>query len=127
MLQCGKNGGTRPAFARCGLMPLSRTGPVAAPFARLRTERHRGSNKTTMSDTDTIPANGPGIQAGDDVQDLPLPPPLATVDRAALFLDFDGTLVELADHPDAVIVAPTLQPLISSLAHRLDGRRDRRA
>jgi trehalose 6-phosphate phosphatase len=75
-----------------------------------------------MSDTDTIPANGPGIQAGDDVQDLPLPPPLATVDRAALFLDFDGTLVELADHPDAVIVAPSLQPLIASLAHRLDGR-----
>jgi len=97
-------------------------GACRRAFARLRTERHRGSNKTKMSDTETIPANLRGFHAGEVERDLPLPPPLATVERAALFLDFDGTLVDLADHPDAVIVAPSLQPLIASLAHRLDGR-----
>jgi trehalose 6-phosphate phosphatase len=75
-----------------------------------------------MSDTEIISANMRSFQAGEAERDLALPPPLATVDRAALFLDFDGTLVELADHPDAVIVAPSLQPLIASLADRLDGR-----
>lgn len=41
--------------------------------------------------------------------------------RPALFLDFDGTLVELAPQPDAVRPAPGLVPLLASLSKRLDG------
>lgn len=49
----------------------------------------------------------------------PLPPPLP--ERAALFLDFDGTLVEIAPTPDAVQVPPTLLPALDRLAQRLEG------
>jgi trehalose 6-phosphate phosphatase len=49
-----------------------------------------------------------------------LPP--ASLSDAALFLDFDGTLVELAETPDAIRVSPELPPLLARLAQRLDGR-----
>lgn len=39
----------------------------------------------------------------------------------ALFLDFDGTLVDLADQPELVHVPPQLEPLLSALQVRLDG------
>jgi trehalose 6-phosphate phosphatase len=54
-------------------------------------------------------------------RDLP-PPPAGMLDGASLFLDFDGTLVELADRPDAVAVDTALAGLLDRLAHRLDGR-----
>lgn len=41
---------------------------------------------------------------------------------AALFLDFDGTLVELAETPDAIRVAPELGPMLERLRRRLGGR-----
>lgn len=41
--------------------------------------------------------------------------------RPALFLDFDGTLVELAAQPEAVRPAPGLVPLLASLSERLGG------
>lgn len=50
------------------------------------------------------------------------PPPATLPDRASLFLDFDGTLVELADRPEAVTAAPRVQQLIARLERRLDGR-----
>jgi len=53
---------------------------------------------------------------------LPAPPADLLHDGAALFLDFDGTLVELAERPDAINVAPTLAPLLERLRERLDGR-----
>jgi len=40
---------------------------------------------------------------------------------AALFLDFDGTLVDLAPQPDAVSVHPDLPDLLSRLRAGLDG------
>lgn len=39
----------------------------------------------------------------------------------ALFLDFDGTLVEIAERPDAVAVDPGLLPVLERLQDRLDG------
>lgn len=53
--------------------------------------------------------------------DIPPPPP-SLLDGAALFLDFDGTLVELADAPDAIRVPGGLSGLIERLAARLGGR-----
>jgi trehalose 6-phosphate phosphatase len=39
----------------------------------------------------------------------------------ALFLDFDGTLVEIADRPDAVVVDPALPALLERLRQRFGG------
>ena len=50
------------------------------------------------------------------------PPPEPAADAISLFLDFDGTLVELAERHDAVIVGNGLRELIRILAKRLDGR-----
>jgi len=50
------------------------------------------------------------------------PPPAGLLDGAALFLDFDGTLVELADTPDAIAVPAGLAPMLERLRKRLDGR-----
>ncbi len=55
-------------------------------------------------------------------RDLPLPPPLRLARQTALFLDFDGTLVEIADHPDDVIVPDGLPGLLTDLARALEGR-----
>ncbi|WP_237215925.1 trehalose-phosphatase [Falsiroseomonas oryziterrae] len=41
--------------------------------------------------------------------------------EAALFLDFDGTLVEIAPRPDAVEIPPGLPRLLMRLADRLGG------
>lgn len=49
-------------------------------------------------------------------------PPAPLLDGAALFLDFDGTLVELADAPDAIRVSPSLRPLLQRLNTVLEGR-----
>jgi trehalose 6-phosphate phosphatase len=54
------------------------------------------------------------------VIDLPPPPP-DLLRNAALFLDFDGTLVELAASPDAVVVDARLRALIARLGEALDG------
>ncbi|WP_284125113.1 trehalose-phosphatase [Parerythrobacter aestuarii] len=53
---------------------------------------------------------------------LPPPPPLAELERAALFLDFDGTLVEIAEGPDAINVGEGLGARLEALAGRLGGR-----
>ncbi|MBX3594684.1 trehalose-phosphatase [Sphingomonas sp.] len=50
------------------------------------------------------------------------PPPVDLLVGASLFLDFDGTLVEIVDRPDAVRVDADLGGLIRALARRLDGR-----
>ncbi|MDB5559390.1 MAG: HAD-superfamily hydrolase, subfamily [Enterovirga sp.] len=42
-------------------------------------------------------------------------------ERSALFLDFDGTLVDIAATPDAVVVAPELPGLLSAMRNRLGG------
>lgn len=50
------------------------------------------------------------------------PPPEGLLEGAALFLDFDGTLVELADTPDSIVVEDDLPELLARLSRRLDGR-----
>lgn len=50
------------------------------------------------------------------------PPPLSRLAPVALFLDFDGTLVELADSPGAIAVPAGLEALLDQLSERLDGR-----
>lgn len=49
-------------------------------------------------------------------------PPSGLLAFASLFLDFDGTLVEIAEEPDAVIVDPGLAILLANLA-RSQGNR----
>ncbi|MFC7541344.1 trehalose-phosphatase [Siccirubricoccus deserti] len=48
-------------------------------------------------------------------------PGLGPIARAALFLDFDGTLVEIAERPDAIRVAPALPGLLKRLGEGLAG------
>lgn len=53
------------------------------------------------------------------------PPPLSSMLQGgpvALFLDFDGTLVELAPGPDAISPAADLASRLSRLSNRLEGR-----
>ncbi|WP_343227967.1 trehalose-phosphatase [Stakelama flava] len=50
------------------------------------------------------------------------PPPDGLLRGASLFLDFDGTLVEIASRPDGVAVDQRLRALILRLGERLDGR-----
>lgn len=50
------------------------------------------------------------------------PPPTDLLDGAALFLDFDGTLVPLTDAPDSVVVDDELRHLLSRIRDALGGR-----
>lgn len=50
------------------------------------------------------------------------PPPAVGQARVSLFLDFDGTLVELADRPETVTVPRALGELLERLTDRLEGR-----
>ncbi|AEH88650.1 trehalose-phosphatase [Mesorhizobium opportunistum] len=50
-----------------------------------------------------------------------LPAPALPQGPWALFLDIDGTLLEHAAHPDAVVVGDELRALLASLEARLDG------
>lgn len=54
------------------------------------------------------------------MQPLPPPPP-ALLRGATLLLDVDGTLIELAPRPDAVVVAPGLLDLLAAARDRVAG------
>lgn len=49
-------------------------------------------------------------------------PPADLLPGAALFLDFDGTLIELAETPASILVPAGLAPLLARLHDRLEGR-----
>jgi len=50
------------------------------------------------------------------------PPPRIAAEALSLFLDVDGTLIELAERPDDVIVGDHVTTTLDRLAARLDGR-----
>lgn len=54
------------------------------------------------------------------MNDLPPPPP-DVLRGASLFLDFDGTLAEIAETPDGVVVTPAVAPLLMRLGEALPG------
>ena len=56
-----------------------------------------------------------------DEQPLP-PPPMQMAEGASLFMDFDGTLVEIVERPDLVAVDGALRDLLGALLVALDGR-----
>ena len=49
-------------------------------------------------------------------------PPVESLRDASLFLDFDGTLVDIAATPDAIVVTAELRHLLEKLQQQLDGR-----
>lgn len=53
---------------------------------------------------------------------LPPPPPLAAFERPALLLDFDGTLVEIAEQPHLIAVPERLPGMLAALSARMEGR-----
>ncbi|MGE4302531.1 MAG: trehalose-phosphatase [Novosphingobium sp.] len=61
------------------------------------------------------------MSAAPDWQKLPHPP-LSLLESASLFLDFDGTLVDIADRPDAVVVDQALNGLLADLVRRHGNR-----
>src|SRR5687767_2223616 len=53
--------------------------------------------------------------------DLRTEPPLLDPDRYALFLDFDGTFVDFAPHPNAIELRPGSIELLDRVSRRLGG------
>jgi len=62
-------------------------------------------------------STAPSANADHDV----LPPPRADIAAIALFVDVDGTLLDIAARPDAVIVDARLPATLKRLKERLDG------
>lgn len=52
----------------------------------------------------------------------PPPPPRDILTDCALFLDLDGTLLDIAERPDEVTVEPETRVLVEDLARKLEGR-----
>jgi trehalose 6-phosphate phosphatase len=77
-----------------------------------------------MSAVDDIAASGAPFEAASSAAADAGEPPFSLRDWAdcSLFLDFDGTLVELADTPEAVVVAPGLVDVLAALQKKLEGR-----
>lgn len=61
-----------------------------------------------------------GVQtdSADDCTGIEMPRP----EDAALLLDFDGTLVEIADRPDGIVVSPETRRILARAHERLAGR-----
>lgn len=59
------------------------------------------------------------VPSGSPSDGTPCPP--SPGPRAALFLDLDGTLIEIAPRPDAVVVPPHLPDLLARLSAGLEG------
>ena len=49
-------------------------------------------------------------------------PPISILQDASLFLDFDGTLIELAPTPGGIEVGDEVRALLTRLQQKMDGR-----
>jgi trehalose 6-phosphate phosphatase len=61
----------------------------------------------------------------DSAAQLSTPPPLAELGRerpVALFLDFDGTLIDIAETPDSIVVPDDMAARLQALSQRMEGR-----
>ena len=54
-------------------------------------------------------------------RDLPMAPPAVDPVTHAFFLDFDGTLVDIADHPEEVVLSPAMAAVLTRLSPAADG------
>src|SRR3990167_7993099 len=100
------HGGTSRAFQEWAWQSWGLdVAPRRTPCARLPALKH--------------PFTRVSFTASDKVSPMQLLPLLTTAH--ALFLDFDGTLTELAPRPEAVRIASGLVPTLSSLYTHLDG------
>ena len=61
------------------------------------------------------------IEAYPDIADDPKPAPGGCLAGHALYLDIDGTILDLAPSPDAVEVPVWMVPLLQRLSSKLDG------
>src|SRR5580700_626937 len=61
------------------------------------------------------------IQASPDNADAPRPAPGGCLAGHALYLDIDGTILDLAPSPEAVEVPVWMVPLLQRLSRKLDG------
>lgn len=62
----------------------------------------------------------PGMVEHHAIRAAPGPPPPLSA-TAALYVDFDGTLAEIALHPDHVVISQSLPELLAALYERLGG------
>ena len=75
-----------------------------------------------MTQVSISPTNHSTYTNPTDPTSLRVPVNLPTLNaRTALFLDFDGTLVDLADQPDSVLVPHDLVRLLEQLSQQLGG------
>ncbi|MCK0168392.1 trehalose-phosphatase [Jannaschia sp. S6380] len=56
--------------------------------------------------------------SADDCSEIEMPRP----EEAALLLDFDGTLVDIADRPNGIVVTSETRKILAQALERLDGR-----
>lgn len=84
---------------------------MTSPSAETAARKHRRAIRIVTSRPPPI----------DVIAPVPISvPPLPAPGRVALFLDIDGTLLDFAARPDAVVVDPALPPLLHRLRERLD-------
>ena len=63
-----------------------------------------------------------GFMGSQDAASEPTTPVLPDPSEAALLLDFDGTVVDIAERPDGITVTPAARSMLARAVDRLDGR-----